>query len=155
MSANPLPDEFEAMLRATPLRPPTSRLDALVRARLSRQSTAVWLKWAAVSAAAIIVLAITVIPAVVRHTPSHPLSQAINHPATHPVAGTPPPPLWVESRQVRIKDDGVVGFASGVPLQRFRRQTLRQIWVIDPARSTRVSVSIPQEQVVVLPLHAF
>jgi hypothetical protein len=55
-----------------------------------------------------------------------------------------------------VTRDGVVGTAAhGQPIERFRRQTVRQVLLVDPVRGTRVSITVPREEIYVVPVRVF
>jgi hypothetical protein len=162
--------DVEELLRGMPLRRPGAPLDARVRALLGRRSVArVRLAW--LGAAAAIAIAAGVAPLVWQaagvggrqHVPF-----VVNHP--DPVGGArvatpltralypaprPLPELRVERTVDRVTDEGIVGRIGDTPLQRFRRQTVQQVWLVDPQRGTRVAATVPRDEVVVVRVRPF
>jgi len=71
------------------------------------------------------------------------------------VAATSSRPLRVERDASRLADRGIVGFSGNVPLHGYRRECVRQIWYFDAKRRSYLCVTVPREQVVLVPVHPF
>ena len=74
--------------------------------------------------------------------------------ASHPAASSPDE-MRVEQDFSRVIDDGVVAVSDNTPYQQVRRQTVRDIWYIDPRTQSRLLVRVPIEQVLVEKVEAF
>lgn len=180
-----LPDELgdlgeladvEELLRAMPLRQPGHAIDARVRGLLGRESERRGrLAWLA--AAAAIAIAAGVAPLVWQAVGSgqqHSVSDTVNPAATNNgggggrAGGTPAPlaravypaprplpGLRVERTVDRVTDEGIVGRLGDMPLQRYRRQSVEQVWVIDPQQGTRVRATVPRDEIVVVGVRPF
>jgi hypothetical protein len=55
----------------------------------------------------------------------------------------------------RVTDDGVVGQLGDTPLRRYRRQSVQQVWVVDPKNGPRLTTTVPREEVVVVRVRPF
>jgi hypothetical protein len=158
--------EIEALLRRMPLRRPGAALDGRVLSACRRPLVRRRLWWAA----AALVAAAAAAP-IVAHLLTHgerpgDTSRTAGH---LPPAGTargaqlPAPPPPARARAVRIErtlaggfsSDGVVGVADRAPLHRYRRLSVRQMWLIDPKTGKRMAVSIPREEVVLVRVEPF
>lgn len=158
------PDDIEALLRQAALRAPGPGLDARV-ARVLRKS---WYRrmthrarLSAVSAAAVAIVSGSVL--IVTHFASRPG-------ATSVVAVHPAPPVSVAAPRssaalrrpvglVRtfssLTDEGIIGTSDGAPVQRFRRQSVQQMILVDPTRGTRVAFTVPREEIFVVRVRPF
>jgi hypothetical protein len=151
--------EVEAMLRQVPLRRPPARLDGRIAAAC-RPFSAMQRLWLVTTAAALVAVTAGAW-AVLEHAGK----QASNKPQitrieTGPKAGSTSAaalkPVSVVRTYGGIARDGVIGhLADGQPVQRIRRQTIQQILIVDPQRGTRVSISVPREDVFVVPVRTF
>ncbi len=135
------PDDLEALLTALPLRRPSAGLDARIAAAARRRGRPV-LRWAV--AATVVLAAGAAVIAPRRHARPTP-------PAVSPAAS----PVWVERVTSQAFDDGLVAVTDRVPYRRVRRQTVRQIWWVDPATGTRLWAEVPSERVSVEPAETF
>jgi hypothetical protein len=157
--------EIQAMLRHLPLRPPPPPLDRRVTAACHPWRRR--LRWAS-AAAAILALALgswTWHHASRRHADT-PIAKSLDRrmPAVA-VADTRPAgaaivaslnPISITRTYGGISRDGIIGkTASGRPVERIRRQTVRQVLIVDPKRGTKVSITMPQEEVLVVPVRTF
>ena len=174
-----LPDELadlgeladvEELLRGMPLRRPGAPLDARIHAALRRGTTArARLAW--LSAAAAIAIAAGVAPLAWQairaggkphvaevgrpavsdggRSTAAPLTRAV-YPAPRALPG-----LRVERTVDRVIDEGIVGRIGDTPLQRYRRQSVQQVWLIDPQQGTRVAATVPRDEIVVVRVRPF
>jgi hypothetical protein len=162
--------EVEDLLRGMPLRRPDTPLDARVRALLGRRSVArARLAW--LGAVAAIAIAAGVAPLVWRavgvggrqHVPlvvdrPDPVGGArVATPPTRAIYPAPRalPELRVERTVDRVTDEGIVGRIGDTPLQRYRRQSVQQVWFVDPRQGTRVAATVPRDEVVVVRVRPF
>ena len=84
--------------------------------------------------------------------PSAPVTRAL-YPASPPPH--PLPGLRVERTVDRVTDEGIVGRLGDMPLQRYRRQSVQQVWLIDPQQGTRVGATVPRDEIVVVGVRPF
>lgn len=157
--------ELEAQLCRLPLRRPPDVLDARIqdvcrrRKRTSLRIPGMVAGLAALAAAVTVALGLAphLINDVVKPgttLPQAPTSSvvppvAVATPTVRPPAPAPPAaPLRIEQTVARVSADGVVGVSRGAPVQRYRRQTVRQVWIVDPRTRERVLVTVPREEVV-------
>jgi hypothetical protein len=148
--------DIESTLRQLPLRPPPPTLDHRVALACHPwRRRALWR-----TAAAAAILALTIGGWAWRHAwrpgdkfiatsePHHPVE-------TRPFTASLTP-ISITRTYGGIARDGVIGkTASGQPLERIRRQTVRQVLIVDPKRGTKVSITMPQEDVFVVPVRTF
>lgn len=148
--------ELERLLQSMPLARVPDRLDQRVRLALAAGRPAGWFAVGALSATAAAAVIAFSLPLLRREVPSHVLTPAqvgLVKPviaSAHPIAR-----LRVERDAERIDDAGIVGRVDGVPLRGIRRQAVRQIWYYDSERHVRLSVTVPDDQFVVVPVRAF
>jgi hypothetical protein len=163
--------EIESLLRRMPLRRPGAALDGRVLSACRRPIVRRRLWWAA---AAALVAAAGAGPIVghlltQRERPGD-TSQTTRHlapaggegAAQNPVRPEPAPPP-ARAQPVRIErtlaggfnSDGVVGVADHAPLHRYRRLSVRQMWIIDLKTGKRMAVTIPREEVVLVRVEPF
>ena len=159
--AGPTPDEtdthdlaeVESRLRAMSLAAPSARLEARVRRVLARPRPGERLRGACLAAAAIIAVVIGISPLLVHRT------TVVSHPAPRVVVGHGSPavarPLRVERDALRVADNGVVAYAGNVPVRGYRCQAVRQIWYFDARQGRRLCVTIPTDQLVLVPVRPF
>ena len=162
MSDNPGFDDLENLLREAPLRRPSSALDQRISAitRPSRPASPWRRAWAAsLSMAAAIALAAGSFWAF-KHasTPRPPVAYVT------PPSSTLPPPTQTPRRTVKpmslvhtisnLTDDGIVGTAQGVPVRRYRRQSIEHV-VMRDSQGRNVAFSIPREEILVVKVRAF
>jgi hypothetical protein len=165
--------DLESLLRRMPLRPPGAALDRRVLATCRRPATRRRLMWAA--AAAAVIVAAGAAPIVTyrltrRAWDSSAMTLRHDPPAATIASGRGPQTTIAPAARaaasagpVRIErtlsggfsSDGVVGVADRAPLQRFRRLSIRQVWIVDPRNGTRVAVTIPREEVVLVRVQPF
>ena len=163
----------EDLLRRMPLRRPGADLDARVYATLRHPSLERFnrLRRASLGVAAALAVAAGVAPlashlfdagsakvrpvAIATHPPADPAPRPVQ--AARPATPARPvlPGLRVERTIARVTDEGIVGQLGGAPLQRYRRQSQQQVWLVDPRRGARLSASIPREEVVVVRMRPF
>ena len=73
-----------------------------------------------------------------------------------PVAPTPQRPVRIERTLAGgFSSDGVVGVAGDAPLHRYRRRSVRQVWIVDPATGKRLAVTLPRDEVVLVRVEPF
>ena len=158
--------EIEALLRRMPLRRPGAALDGRVLSACRRPVVRRRLRWAA---AAALVAAAGAAPLVThlltRHDATGRTTAAtgsVRDNIPSPVGVTPdvalarPRPLRIERTLAGgFSSDGVVGVADHAPLHRYRRLSVRQMWIIDPKTGKRTAVSIPREEVVLVRVEPF
>lgn len=151
--------EIEQLLRRMPLARPSRRLDERVRLALVPRGPAGWFAVGALSAAAAAAAVIVVglpllhgghnrVSALPTSSQGVPISPVVS-------SNEPPARLRVESDAARVDDAGIVGRLDGVPLHGYHVRQVRQIWYYDAQRETRLSVTVPVDQVVVVPVHTF
>ena len=174
-----LPDELadlgeladvEQLLRGMPLRRPGAPLDARMHALLGRR-TASRARLAWLGAAAVITIATGVAPLAWQairaggkphvaevgrpavsdggHSTTAPLTRAMY------AAPRALPALRVERSVDRVTDEGIVGRIGDTPLQRYRRRSVQQVWMVDPQQGTRVAATVPRDEVVVVRVRPF
>jgi hypothetical protein len=148
--------DIESTLRQLPLRPPPPTLDR--RVGLACHPWRRRARWTAAAAAAIVALAIG--GWTWRHTWRAGDKFIATSEPRHPVETRPftasLTPISITRTYGGIARDGVIGkTASGQPLERIRRQTVRQVLIVDPKRGTKVSITMPQEDVFVVPVRTF
>jgi len=142
------------LLGQMPLAQPSSRLDDRVRSTLLRGRS----RWIAVgtfsSAAAALVAIAIVLP---RHS-SAPSQQIVSNNSGSPVlpvSSPAPGRLRIERDYKRIDDVGVVARLNGVPIRQMHYRGERQVWYFDAKRNTRLSVTVPVDRVVMVPVDTF
>jgi hypothetical protein len=168
--ADPELGRIEVLLRRMPLRRPGRPLDDRVRRVVRRRrwferSRVVGLLLAAVVAVAVgaAPLLRRLIPAATPPVATRPVpagrdgtdpakGQAPLRTAAQEGENGPSGPVRVERTITHVADDGVVGQMADVPLQRFRRQSVRQVWLVDPQTGGRTAVTIPTEEILVVRL---
>ena len=145
--------EIEAMLREIPLKEPSSLLDRRLLGTPRASSAMAQLRAAGLGAAvaALLVLAVTVWWT----RAAKPLGRPPVHSPVRQASAEAKRPLRIERSMSRVIDDGVIGSAAGVPLQQVRYRSLRQIWIVDPRRGTRLAVTVPDDRVVLIPVRTF
>jgi hypothetical protein len=89
----------------------------------------------------------------------HPIAKSPD-PRTRAAADTRPiaslTPISITRTYGGIARDGIIGrTVTGQPIERIRRQTVRQVLIVDPKRGTKVSITMPQEEVLVVPVRTF
>jgi hypothetical protein len=152
--------EVEVMLRQVPLRRASAALDGRIAAACHRWRTVprLWL----VAAAAALVTVTAGAWALLEHA----AKRSSNKTQITRVENSPKPgstgttavskPVSMVRTYGGIARDGIVGrLADGQPVERIRRQTVRQILILDPQRGTRLSISVPHEDVFVVPVRTF
>ena len=161
--------ELESLLRRMPLRRPEAALDGRVLTACRRPVVRRRFRWVA---AAALVAAAGSAP-IVKHlltrddVPAN-TSVRASDPSTRPPPvpmplHTPPTMGQAQPRPVRIErtlavgfsSDGVVGVAGDAPLHRYRRLSVRQVWIVDPKTGKRAALTIPREEVVVVRVEPF
>lgn len=149
--------EVEQMLGRIPLTRPSARLDQRVRNALTPRGPGGWFAVGALSSAAAAAIILFALPALHRHpTEAPPPPDQVAGPAISPLAlAAPPPRLRVEQDAAGIEDDGIVAHIDGVPLREYRCRALRQVWYFDSRRQTHLAVTVPVEQVVIVPVRTF
>lgn len=165
--ADPLADaaaaEIEQLLRRMPLARPSRRLDERVRLALVPRGPAGWFAVGALSAAAA-AAAVIVVGLPLLHGGHDRVSALSTSPQGAPISPVVssvvssnelPARLRVESDAGRVDDAGIVGRVDGVPLHGYHVRRVRQIWYYDAQRDTRLSVTVPVDQVVVVPVQTF
>jgi len=162
----------EALLRAIPLRRPGPALDGRVRRALRRgPGWPAHARTPCLAAAAVLAVAAGVAPLIFRAarqtdtqppltggpqpTPVVPLAIHPHTADTIRAALAAGPPLRVERTVARVTDDGVVGRLDDAPLVRYRRQSVRQVWLVDPQHGPRLTTTVPREEVVVVRVRPF
>jgi hypothetical protein len=155
--------DIEAMLRDLPLRPPSPGLDRRVMS--ARHPWRRRLRWMAPVAAAAALVAIAVGSWSLHHASRRhgekPIAKSLD--PGLPTADTRPAatvasltPISITRTYGGIARDGIIGKTpTGQPVERIRRQTVRQVLIVDPKRGTKVSISMPQEEVLVVPVRTF
>lgn len=146
--------ELELLLRRMPLAPPSAQLDqriwqlrcALIR--IARIRAAI----IGIAAAITLLVGLTLL---VHHR------LGIKQQATNKTSPAPlvpvvnvSRPLRIERNGARVADEGIVGFAGRTPLHGYRYESVRQIWYVDP-QGRRLCVTIPDQRVVLVPVHPF
>jgi hypothetical protein len=159
--------EIESLLRRMPLRRPRAALDGRVLSACRRPVVRRRAWWAA--AAAALVAGAGAAP-LVTHLLTRGDATGTAAAATGRVradipaqVGVPPRLPPAPARPLRIErtlaggfsSDGVVGVADHAPLHRYRRLSVRQMWIIDPRTGKRMAVSIPREEVVLVRVEPF
>lgn len=149
-------EPIESLLKRMPLRKPAGRLDVRVSRALAcgRQRPRLTAFKAAAAAAVIIGTASLMLH---RHRTDSPSGISLNDSGAraHPVAGIAERRLRVERDAQRLWGGGIIGFQGGVPMRGYRYQAVRQIWYFDPQHKTRLAVTVPQEQFVLVPIRTF
>lgn len=170
---------IEDLLRRMPLRQPGADLDARVYATLrgrsrERSRRLSMIRQACLGVAAAVAVAAGVAPLATRLWEAGSAAvKPVAIAAERPVEPTPPsaqparsaapvkvsrpalPGLRVERTVARVTDEGIVGQLGGAPLQRYRRQSQQQVWLVDPRQGARLSASVPREEVVVVRMRPF
>jgi hypothetical protein len=161
-------ESAEEMLRRLPLRVSSDALDARVLPMLARVRPGGRARAFVMGLAAMAALTAGVAPVILqRHDPhrltvtpdpTQPAAPAVSPskptaPAPRRLASTAP--FALERTFTRVADGGVVNPIGGLPVQCYRRQSLRQVVLVDPKRGTRVAVTIPTDEVVLRPIHPF
>jgi hypothetical protein len=154
--------EIERLLIDLPLREPSPMLDRRVR-RMVRAGA--WLEKArliGLGAAAMLALGLGVQPLLPHRTPSAPVAPGGTQPkpiklltTAEKTSSQPDHPLLVRYTNSHVSDDGIVGFVGSTPLQRLRRHSVQQLWLIDPKTGARVAVTVPRDEVVVRKVQTF
>ena len=146
--------QFEMGLRRLPLRGPSRELDARI-ARLVRSVPRHHRgRPLLLAVAASIAVAMGTVPILVHRQPTIPPPPVVRGPAVtlpRPAAGA----LRVERQVARVADDGVIGTANGVPVQLLHYRAVRQIWYFDPHTGNKLQVTVPRDQVVLVPVRTF
>ena len=148
--------EVERMLGRMSLKRPSARLDERVRHALTPHGPGGWFTAGALSAAAAAAVVLFALPILHRRPAAITPSVQIDGPGVSPVALTDAPRrLRVEQDAAGVEDDGIVARVNGVPLREYRCRALRQVWYFDAKRQTRLAVTVPVEQVVIVPIRTF
>jgi hypothetical protein len=157
------PDDIEAILRQAALREPGRGLDARVARDLRRS----WyrgmthrVRLSAVSAAAVAIVSGSVLIVTHLATGPAPTSPVAVHPAPATVAAAQSSPVLRRPVGVvrtfsSLTDEGIIGTSDGAPVQRFRRQSVQQMVLVDPIRGTRVAFTVPREEIFVVRVRPF
>ncbi|MDB5304566.1 MAG: hypothetical protein JWM97_2115 [Phycisphaerales bacterium] len=161
-------ESTENLLRRLQLRAPSDALDARVLPMLARVPPGGRARAFLMGLAAMAAVCAGVSPVLYqRHEPRAMPTKADNpNPSVPGISHAKPPvpeprrfasskPFALEHTVTRIADGGVVNPAGGLPMQCYRRQSLRQVVLVDPKRGTRVAVTIPTDEVVLRPIHPF
>lgn len=153
----PIDHEIELLLAGMPLRPPSSRLDARVWRVLNelcpvRRLHGLSLRIAA--AAAIVLGAALLLVHNLRPPGPSELTRITPAAQVRPTAVSLNR-LRVERDARRLLDRGIIGFQGDVPIRAYRYQSVRQIWYFDPKSKTRLAVTVPQDQLVLVPVRTF
>jgi hypothetical protein len=164
---DPVPDDsgadIEAMLRQMPLRPPPPSLDRRVTVACHPwRSRLRWLPPLAAAAAVAIALGSW---GWYHASRQHGVTPIVNSDPQHQPPDTRPTPaaavaslnpISITRTYGGLTRDGIIGkTATGHPVERIRRQTVRQVLIVDPKRGTKVSITMPQEDVFVVPVRTF
>ncbi len=162
MSDNPEFDDLENLLREAPLRRPSAKLDerifALTRSphRVSQWPRA----WTVpLSMAAALALAAGSFWAFKHFSAPHPPVVQVTPPISALSALTPAPranvkPMSLVRTISNITDDGIIGTAQGVPVRRYRRQSIEHV-VMRDSNGRNVAFSVPREEILVVRVRAF
>lgn len=145
-------NEIEDLLGRMPLRQPAPSMDAKVLRAPHRGRRILW--WAAVggavgAAAAVLLVAFTLFTddgdRVARDT-----NPPVPIPKTPTVAKTDPAPVRLEQNWSTVAYEGVVVPDDRTPLRQFRRRMFERVEWIDEARGTRMEMTIPREEVILI-----
>jgi hypothetical protein len=148
---------LESLLRATPLREPSERMDVRVeavfanhRAHAARRSLRLSLDRISRHRPAIaagILIAIGIGFRLSLPKPKPPVAIVPETVASHP--------FQIEQDTSTLYNDGMIaGTDDGAYLQ-IRRRTVREIWYEDPSTHAKLQVTIPTEQVVIQKVEAY
>ncbi len=140
--------QLESLLLSLPLRQPGAGFDARMDAALSvasdSQARRLWI-FHPLSIAAGLLLAAGI---GIRLSLPRPVPVAqIAAPAAHPIR--------VERDSSTVYDDGIIADTGDAAYQQFRRRTVWEIWVVDPATHATVEATIPTEQIVIEKVDAY
>jgi hypothetical protein len=156
-------DDVENLLREAPLRQPTAQLDARVSSALRQPGLShPWrrMRIASLSMAAALAIAAGSFWAFKHFAPAQhlPLAQL---PTPEPLplhssASLQPSakPMSFVRTISNITDDGIISTTEGVPIRRYRRQSIQHVLVLD-SRGKSVAFSVPREEVVFVKVRAF
>ncbi len=174
--ASPDPDamKVEQLLRATPLRQPGASLDerifsamadvdALVAPTSTPPSTFItrdhdaveinatparfiFSRWLAGAAALAACVALVVVIMNSSETPPIHNDQGSIHAIDFD-------PVRIEHVYSDVEPEGVVFVDDDTPVQRYRRQTVEHVQLIDDKRNIRIELTVPQEDVIVMPVN--
>ena len=67
----------------------------------------------------------------------------------------PSKPLGLVRTISNITDEGIIRTIQGTPVQRYRRQSVQQVLLVDPRNGTRVAFTVPREEILVVRVRAF
>lgn len=155
--------EVERMLGALPLRQPPAKLDERIRHMTRPVSRLEKVRWIGVGAAAMLALTLGAAPFLPRR---HPAPSALP-PSIQPDRPIPllqdrgnsqsreERPLLVRHTTSQVANDGIVGFVGDTPVQRQRKKSVQQMWLIDPTTGARIAVTVPREEVIVRRVQTF
>jgi len=145
-------NEIEDLLGRMPLRKPSASLDAKVFGGRRRGRRILW--WAAVgsavgAAAAVLLVAFALFcddgDVVARDTdPPAPV------PETPAMAQADPAPVRLEQNWSTVAYEGVVTPDDRTPLRQFRRRMFERVEWIDEARGTRMEMTVPRDEVILI-----
>jgi hypothetical protein len=152
--------DLEGCLRRLPLRRPSGELDARIASvgaapsahRPRRRLAAVVAAAAAVAAGLALVALWRPWQPDAGQAPTAARVEPVPAPASK---GTTPPvsrPVRVEQVWSAVSNEGVVSAGDVPPMQRFQRQVIRSVRVIDEDRHVRIEWNIPSRQTVLMPL---
>jgi len=155
--------EIERLLSDLPLREPSGTLDRRVRRMVRASSLLEKARLIGLGAAAMLALGLGIQPLLPhRGTSPTPAPDRSIKPAPIKLLTTgekksaqPDRPLMVRYTNSHVADDGIVGFVGSTPLQRLRRHSVQQVWLIDPKTGAHVAVTVPRDEVVVRKVQTF
>jgi len=162
--------EIESLLRKLPLRRPSVELDGRVMSEITHRNYFPWRMAAA--AAVVFAVGTTVILSrnvwkpwttlhinvartntAVPRSPEVPMAMAA--PATDDASLYSNGAMRVQRTLAAMSNDGLVERTGDTPVQVFRCQTVKQIFFFDPEHNSRMSVTVPVERVVMIPVQSF
>jgi hypothetical protein len=154
--SNPHDQALENLLQAAPLRAPSPRFDARMDSVFTVAESSRRNRWRLVPLAIAAGVIVAAAPTLwLFRTAANPqLKIARLTPASHPIESANSQ-LRIERDVSRVFDDGIVAVSDNSPYRQIRRQTVRDIWYVDPRTHARLLVRVPSEQVLVQKVEAF
>jgi hypothetical protein len=147
--------DIQELLGRMPLARPPSRLDDRVRFALLRGQGR-WIALGAFTSAAAALVAVGVLLPRHSSTEISPLvSAGAGSHALSASASILPSRLRIERDTERVEDAGIVARLNGVPVREIHYRAQKQVWYYDAKRGTQLSVTVPVDRVVIVPVRTF
>jgi hypothetical protein len=156
--------DMESLLRGLPLREPTPHLDRQIASLTRRAKWVQFVKLVGFGIAAMVAGAIGLEPLLHNSRPFQIVSTQPNvkplpgpavDPSRHPEFLPAPRPMLVQHISAQVRDDGVIGLLGNTPVQRYRKHSVQQIWLLDPKTGVKTSITIPKDEVVLRKVQPF